>query len=72
MQKTMIAALLLLAPLCVQDPQDAKKKEPVVPQVGQTAPAFRLNDHTGRAVQVGGPAKTWTVVAFYPKAATPG
>ena len=29
-------------------------------------------DHTGKAVSVGGPAKVWTVLAFYPKAATPG
>jgi peroxiredoxin Q/BCP len=46
---------------------------PAEPEVGKPAPAFRLNDHTGKAVDVGGPATTsWTVLAFYPKAMTPG
>lgn len=42
------------------------------PKVGEPAPAFRLNDHTGQATAVGGAAQGWTVVAFYPKALTPG
>ena len=57
-----------LALLAVQD-QD-RTPAPVV--AGKPAPAFRLNDHAGAAVSVGGPAKTWTVLAFDPKAATPG
>ena len=40
--------------------------------VGKAAPSFRVNDHRGRAVRIGGKAKTWTVLAFFPKAATPG
>lgn len=42
------------------------------PVVGKPAPTFRLNDHTGAAVNIGGESETWTVMAFYPKAATPG
>ena len=53
-------------------PQDPAPKPPARPDVGQAAPAFRLNDHRGRLVAVGGESKTWTVLAFYPKAATPG
>jgi len=46
---------------------------PIGLEVGKTAPVFRLNDHTGKAVEVGGAATTgWTVLAFYPKAMTPG
>jgi peroxiredoxin Q/BCP len=46
---------------------------PKAPEVGKPAPAFRLNDHTGKAVAVGpGATKAWTVLAFYPKAMTPG
>ncbi len=46
-------------------------------EVGQQLPEFRLNDSTGRARRVAPPgpdqpAGRWTVVAFYPKAATPG
>ena len=45
-------------------------------EVGQPVPAFRLNDHTGAAVAIAADSKvtegTWTVLAFYPKAATPG
>lgn len=69
----LLAAPLLAASLTRQDPQDKPKPqaEPV-PAVGAAAPAFRLNDHTGRAVAVGGRADDWTVVAFYPKAATSG
>jgi hypothetical protein len=51
----------------------ATADDPAGPAVGAPAPAFRLNDHTGRAVAVGpGATKTWTVLAFFPKAMTPG
>ena len=48
--------------------------EPVPgPEVGKPAPAFRLNDHAGVARRVGpGAEKTWVVLAFFPKAMTPG
>lgn len=41
---------------------------------GAAAPEFRLNDHTGKAVRGSDIAKSgaWTVLAFYPKAMTPG
>jgi peroxiredoxin len=41
-------------------------------KIGEAAPALRLNDHTGKAIAVGGESDLWTVLAFYPKAATPG
>ena len=63
------AAGLLLA-------QGAQETRPVRPEVGDVAPAFRLNDHTGRAVRVAPPKEgedgPWLVLAFFPKAATPG
>lgn len=52
--------------------QDADEEHPKGPQIGEPAPVFRLNNHEGRAVAIGGASKTWTVVAFFPKAATPG
>ena len=43
------------------------------PEVGKPAPTVRLNDERGKAVRLGPGADTgWTVLAFYPKAATPG
>ena len=50
--------------------QDVEEQRP--PEVGDPAPVFRLNDHEGRAVTVGGENPKWTIVAFYPKALTPG
>ena len=60
-----------------QDPPQQEKqqaREPASPEVGKPAPAFRLNDHDGRAVALGkdSGADGWTAVAFFPKAATPG
>ena len=68
MRKLLTAALLSSAALFVQTPD----KGPVVPEVGKPAPTFRLNDHEGNGVVVGGQTERWTVVAFYPKAMTPG
>jgi hypothetical protein len=65
-----IAVPFLVGALAWQDPE--KPKAPSLPEVGKPAPAFRLNDHHGKAVEVGGKADRWTVIAFYPKAATPG
>ena len=42
------------------------------PELGKPAPTFRLNDQTGQAHTIGGKSRAWTVVAFYPKAMTPG
>lgn len=63
------AAGLLLAP-SLQD------RAPAPPDVGDEVPTFRLNDHTGTAVRVAPPDEgeegSWTILAFFPKAATPG
>jgi len=78
MRSLILAGSLLLIPVALQDqdqdPEPAKPAaaEPSIPEVGQPAPKFRLNDHTGAAVAAGGPANNWTVLAFYPKAATRG
>jgi len=41
--------------------------------VGDEAPAFRLNDHVGKALDLRSHGKgAWAVVAFYPKSFTPG
>lgn len=45
---------------------------PKKPEVGKPAPTLRLNDHRGAIVEVGGKRTNWTVLAFFPKAATPG
>jgi hypothetical protein len=65
-------ALALLASGPPQDTQQARAARDAVATVGKPAPAFRLNNHLGRAVEIGGKAKTWTALAFYPKAGTPG
>lgn len=65
----LLAALVVL-PVPVQD--DKPAPAPQSARVGQAAPAFRVNNHLGRIVQVGGKAAHWTVVAFYPKALTGG
>jgi len=52
--------------------QSSKPESLAAPEVGKPAPTFRLNDHTGQLVTVGGEQERWTVVAFYPKALTPG
>lgn len=69
MRITLLAGTLLLGALTFQDPE--KETAPPV-EVGKPAPAFRLNDHTGKLVAVGGDNANWTVLAFYPKSATPG
>lgn len=55
----------------------SKKPETLVEvaTVGRAVPSFRLNNQDGRAISSkarGKQAKMWTVVAFYPKAMTPG
>jgi len=49
-------------------PQSGAKK----PEVGKPAPTVRLNDHHGNIVELGGKRANWSVLAFFPKAATPG
>lgn len=69
----MLAALAVtpIVEPSLQDPA-TKPEAKAGPQVGQPAPTGRLNDHEGHAVTVGGKSDKWTVLAFYPKAATPG
>tara|TARA_R110002072_G_scaffold67163_1_gene164960 strand:+ start:6406 stop:6585 length:180 start_codon:yes stop_codon:yes gene_type:complete len=53
-------------------PVPAPVPKVTVAEVGKDAPSFRVNDDTGAMTKVGGAAKTWTVLAFYPKASTGG
>lgn len=41
-------------------------------EVGADAPAFSINDHTGKPVSLGDFAGRSVVLWFYPKADTPG
>jgi hypothetical protein len=74
MKKPLLSFLLLL-PLAFapQEPQprEAGSEQPRA-TVGQPAPGFRLNDEAGAMTEFGGPSKTWTALAFYPKAMTGG
>ncbi|MEM7309864.1 MAG: hypothetical protein AAF682_24520 [Planctomycetota bacterium] len=69
MKPTFLTALAL--GLAVMLPQEGRQGPPA-PEVGKPAPLIRLNDHEGKGTTVGGEADHWTVLAFYPKAATPG
>ena len=68
MRLELLALAFLMAPLSAQEEGQA----PAGPVVGKPAPTARLNDHTGKAVSLGGESETWTVLAFYPRAGTPG
>jgi hypothetical protein len=52
--------------------QDPQPNTPA--KVGSQAPDIRLNDHTGKlqTITAAGTDGAWTVLAFYPKASTPG
>ena len=65
-------ALAGLATLLTLGVQDASKSAPKMPEVGKPAPSLRLNDQKGDIVAVNGKRANWSVVAFFPKAATPG
>ena len=69
MKLTQVAAALVVGALVAQD---ATQEESKIPEVGDTAPTFRLNDQQGKVVEVGGKKEHWTVLAFFPKAMTPG
>jgi peroxiredoxin Q/BCP len=62
--------LPVLAALLLVGQDDAKTL--ARPEVGKAAPTFRLNDHSGTAHSIGQKSEDWTVVAFFPKAMTPG
>ncbi|MBI5849714.1 MAG: redoxin domain-containing protein [Planctomycetes bacterium] len=78
MRIPILALALVLVPFGAdtspQDPRPMTKEEPkpAGPEIGKPAPAFRLNDQLGNAVAVGGETDHWVVLAFYPKASTPG
>ena len=50
--------------------EDEKSRDKIA--IGKPAPVFRLDDHEGDVTTVGGETDHWTVLAFYPKAMTPG
>jgi peroxiredoxin Q/BCP len=63
----MLSLLLgLLAPAYADEPASA------LPQVGQTAPAFRLQDQNGKWHTPADHQGRWVVLYFYPKDFTPG
>lgn len=55
-----------------QGSKPARKQAAKLASVGAAVPSFRLNNHEGRGVSHKGAKGEWTVVAFYPKAMTPG
>jgi hypothetical protein len=68
----LIHSLLLAVLPCaalLQEPAQDKQPRAVV---GAAAPTARLNDHAGKLATLGGTSERWTIMAFYPKAATPG
>ncbi|MCB9880253.1 MAG: redoxin domain-containing protein [Planctomycetes bacterium] len=66
------AILLMFDASSSQDDKPSPKSNRPRIAVGDVAPAFRLNDHEGKLVSVGGKTDKWTVLAFYPKALTGG
>lgn len=69
--KPILGSLALV--LMLLHPQQAGEGgAPKGPAVGKPAPAFRLNDHQAEVVSLGGKTSHWSVLAFFPKAATPG
>lgn len=62
--RILVSSLLLVSALSAQgDP---------LPVVGKPAPVVTVKDQAGAEVTIGGKSKTWTVLAFYPKALTGG
>lgn len=76
MKPIALAAALVGLPLILAglaSSQEPRPKPAPTPVVGERAPAFQLNDHTGRGTELPiGDEESWTVLAFFPKAATPG
>jgi thioredoxin-dependent peroxiredoxin len=66
-------AALVLAVIGHAAPQIALSAEfPAAPEVGMTAPAFRLQDQAGAWHSSGDYRGKWLVLYFYPKDDTPG
>ncbi len=66
----LLATCVASLPLLFNTGQTPEQPKPL--EVGNAAPLFRLNDHNGEAVTIGGEHETWTILAFFPKALTPG
>jgi hypothetical protein len=69
--RAILLSLCAAAATFVSLQDEEQPKAPSLPEVGKPAPTFRLNAHDGHAVKIG-PGENWTVLAFFPKAATPG
>jgi len=69
MKSLLLAASALLLTFGLQG---GTAQTPKRPEAGKPAPALRLNDHEGELVELGGKRASWSVLAFFPKAATPG
>ncbi|MFT5291984.1 MAG: hypothetical protein ACI8QS_002203 [Planctomycetota bacterium] len=73
MRTLFLSLALVAAPLAMLVQTDDPPARPVE---GDTAPTARVNDQTGHAANLGGDHSddnsNWTVLAFFPKAATPG
>ena len=70
MRMLLPAAIVVASLVALASAEDERE---VAPKVGATAPAFRLNDHEGRATTLAEARKGhWVVLAFFPRAATPG
>lgn len=67
MKSLFLAAALAFLTFVPQGAQAPKR-----PEVGKPAPTLRLNDHKGEIVELGSKRPNWSVLAFFPKAATPG
>ncbi len=65
--RTATLSLLATVLLCFQ-----AAAPPRTAEIDRPLPAFRLNDQAGSIQRIGGKSELWTVVAFYPKALTPG
>ena len=71
MLRTLVPTLLVLAGLALVAWADEGDATDLA--VGAAAPAWRLNDHTGTARTLAEAHEdAWVVLAFFPKAATPG
>ena len=62
-RQTLSVALLVAAASAMASAQG--------PNIGATAPTIKCKDHRGVETSFP-PAGSWAVLAFYPKAATPG
>jgi peroxiredoxin Q/BCP len=73
MRRPLAVVLLLTLALTIALAAGARAEDPPVLEAGMKAPDFRLNDDRGRAHRLSEANEgSWIVLAFYPKAATPG